>query len=108
VAVKEKEKAGRPAPPEASTSGIPIRPYYGDPAPGEFPFTRGLSAEGYRARLWTMRQYAGFGSAQESNLRYRYLLAQGQTGFPSPSTCPLRWATTPTIRLPAAKWARSA
>ncbi len=81
MAVKEKEKAGRPAPPEASTSGIPIRPYYGDPAPGEFPFTRGLSAEGYRARLWTMRQYAGFGSAQESNLRYRYLLAQGQTGL---------------------------
>jgi methylmalonyl-CoA mutase N-terminal domain/subunit len=50
-------------------------------APGEFPFTRGIHAGGYRARLWTMRQYAGFGSAAETNKRYRFLLEQGQTGL---------------------------
>ncbi len=49
--------------------------------PGEFPFTRGVYPTMYRSRLWTMRQYAGFGSAAESNRRYRYLLAQGQTGL---------------------------
>ncbi len=49
--------------------------------PGEFPFTRGIHPTGYRGRLWTMRQYAGFGSAEESNRRYRYLLDQGQTGL---------------------------
>ena len=49
--------------------------------PGEFPFTRGVYPTMYRGRLWTMRQYAGFGSAAESNRRYRYLLAQGQTGL---------------------------
>jgi methylmalonyl-CoA mutase N-terminal domain/subunit len=64
-----------------TSSGIPILPFYGEPAPGEFPFTRGLSPEGYRQRFWTMRQYAGYGSARESNRRYRYLLAQGQTGL---------------------------
>jgi len=71
----------RPAPPEATTSGIPIRASYGDPPPGQYPFTRGISAEGYRERFWTMRQYAGFGSARDSNRRYRYLLEQGQTGL---------------------------
>jgi methylmalonyl-CoA mutase N-terminal domain/subunit len=49
--------------------------------PGEFPYTRGIYREMYRSRLWTMRQYAGFGSAEESNRRYRYLLAQGTTGL---------------------------
>ena len=49
--------------------------------PGEFPFTRGVYPTMYRGRLWTMRQYAGFGSASESNERYRYLLARGQTGL---------------------------
>lgn len=49
--------------------------------PGEFPFTRGIHPTGYRSRHWTMRQYAGFGSAQESNQRYQYLLKQGQTGL---------------------------
>ncbi len=49
--------------------------------PGEFPFTRGVYPTMYRGRLWTMRQYAGFGSAAESNRRYRYLLSQGQTGL---------------------------
>ncbi len=49
--------------------------------PGEFPFTRGIYPTLYRSRLWTMRQYAGFGTARESNARFRYLLAQGQTGL---------------------------
>jgi methylmalonyl-CoA mutase N-terminal domain/subunit len=49
--------------------------------PGVFPFTRGVQPTMYRGRLWTMRQYAGFGTAAESNARYRYLLAQGQTGL---------------------------
>jgi methylmalonyl-CoA mutase N-terminal domain/subunit len=49
--------------------------------PGEFPFTRGVYPTMYRGRLWTMRQYAGYGSAAESNRRYRYLLSQGQTGL---------------------------
>jgi methylmalonyl-CoA mutase N-terminal domain/subunit len=49
--------------------------------PGEYPFTRGVYPTMYRGRLWTMRQYAGFGTAVESNQRYRYLLAKGQTGL---------------------------
>ncbi len=50
-------------------------------APGEFPYTRGIYPDMYRSRLWTMRQYAGFGTAEESNKRYRYLLSQGTTGL---------------------------
>ena len=77
----------------ASTSGLPLDPVIGandlgefDPAaqlgaPGEFPFTRGVYPAMYRERLWTMRQYAGFGSAAESNRRFRYLLERGQTGL---------------------------
>jgi len=49
--------------------------------PGEYPYTRGIYADMYRGRLWTMRQYAGFGTAEESNRRYRYLLSQGITGL---------------------------
>jgi methylmalonyl-CoA mutase N-terminal domain/subunit len=49
--------------------------------PGEYPYTRAIYPSGYRGRLWTMRQYAGFGTALESNARFRYLLAQGQTGL---------------------------
>jgi len=49
--------------------------------PGEYPFTRGVQPTMYRSRLWTMRQYAGFATAEESNQRYRYLLSQGQTGL---------------------------
>src|ERR1700744_2703596 len=54
--------------------GVPLQP-------GEFPYTRGIYSGMYRDRLWTMRQYAGFGSAEESNARYRYLLSQGTTGL---------------------------
>jgi methylmalonyl-CoA mutase N-terminal domain/subunit len=49
--------------------------------PGEYPFTRGIQPTMYRGRIWTMRQYAGYGTAEESNRRYRYLLEQGQTGL---------------------------
>src|SRR2546425_7315696 len=53
-----------------------------DPSfPGEFPFRRGIQPTMYRGRLWTMRQYAGFGDAEESNRRFRYLIGQGQTGL---------------------------
>jgi methylmalonyl-CoA mutase, N-terminal domain len=74
---------------KTSPSGIEIKPvYHADDAadgqlgePGQFPFTRGVQATMYRQRLWTMRQYAGFGNAAESNRRYRMLLAAGQTGL---------------------------
>ena len=49
--------------------------------PGKYPYTRGIHATGYRGRLWTMRQYAGFGTAKETNERFRYLLAEGQSGL---------------------------
>jgi len=77
----------------ASTSGLPMEPVIApeDLAgwdaerdlgyPGQFPFTRGIYPTMYRGRLWTVRQYAGFGSAIESNRRYRYLLEKGQTGL---------------------------
>ena len=77
----------------ASTTGLPMEAVITpediagwDPErdlgyPGEFPFTRGVYPTMYRGRLWTMRQYAGFGSATESNRRYRYLLEKGQTGL---------------------------
>jgi methylmalonyl-CoA mutase N-terminal domain/subunit len=51
------------------------------PPPGDYPFTRGIYPEGYRTRLWTIRQYAGYGNAAETNRRFRYLLEQGQTGL---------------------------
>jgi methylmalonyl-CoA mutase N-terminal domain/subunit len=71
-------------------SGIEIKPLYTERdlpedldlgTPGEFPFTRGIHPEMYRKRLWTMRQYAGYASAKESNERYKYLLAHGSTGL---------------------------
>jgi len=67
-------------------SGIEVDALYEDGArdlgrPGEFPFTRGVYPDMYRGRLWTMRQYAGFGTAQETNRRYHYLLEQGTTGL---------------------------
>ncbi len=74
-------------------SGIPLDPVYSYDSladsdleesigyPGEFPFTRGIYPTMYRGRFWTMRQYAGFGSAVESNQRYRYLLSKGQAGL---------------------------
>jgi methylmalonyl-CoA mutase, N-terminal domain len=86
-------RPARPAPPERlSPSGIPVAPVYrpqdgavdyatelGDP--GQFPFTRGVQPTMYRGRLWTMRQYAGFGTAGETNARFKLLLEAGQTGL---------------------------
>ena len=79
-------------PPLTTESGLEVKPVYGPsdlsskleselPAPGRFPFTRGNFEGGYRDRLWTFRQYSGFGTAEESNQRYRYLLASGGTGL---------------------------
>ncbi len=78
---------------EETSSHIPVRPLY-QPAdlaawdydrdvgyPGDFPYTRGVQATMYRGRLWTMRQYAGMGDAEESNKRYKYLLSNGTTGL---------------------------
>ena len=76
--------------PRTTDSGIEVRPIYGaDDAPdvdrigepGAFPFTRGVRPDMYRGRLWTMRQYAGMGTAEETNRRFRYLLDHGQTGL---------------------------
>ncbi len=75
-----------------TSSGIPLERVYlpqnPDPDywkklgfPGEYPYTRGVQPTMYRGRFWTMRQYAGYASAAESNRRYRYLLQQGQTGL---------------------------
>jgi methylmalonyl-CoA mutase N-terminal domain/subunit len=64
-----------------SPSGIPVAPAYGPEPPGAFPFTRGIHPTMYRGRLWTMRQYAGFGTAAETNARFRALLGAGQTGL---------------------------
>jgi methylmalonyl-CoA mutase N-terminal domain/subunit len=79
--------------PPVTSSGIEVEPLYAADdfagwdadvqlgAPGAYPFTRGIHAGGYRSRPWTMRQYAGFGSATETNRRFRYLLEHGQTGL---------------------------
>ena len=64
-----------------TTSNINLKSYYGENNPGEFPYTSGIYPEMYRAKLWTMRQYAGFSSASKSNERYRYLLSQGVSGL---------------------------
>ncbi len=75
-----------------TTSGVAVQPAYAAAdvkpglddrlgLPGEYPFTRGVQPTMYRGRFWTMRQYAGFGNAEESNKRYRYLLDSGQTGL---------------------------
>jgi methylmalonyl-CoA mutase N-terminal domain/subunit len=75
---------------ETSTiSGVQVKPLYtsedlparAEEMPGQFPYTRGIHSTGYRGRLWTMRQFSGFATAQETNRRYKYLLANGQTGL---------------------------
>src|SRR5947209_12263890 len=73
--------------PVETASGIALEPFYGEGAgtakapPGEYPYARGIYPDMYRRRLWTMRQYSGFGTALETNHRFHYLLAQGQTGL---------------------------
>jgi methylmalonyl-CoA mutase N-terminal domain/subunit len=72
----------------ATLSGIPLKPYYtakdvahSPEAPGEFPYTRGIHESMYKGRLWTMRQFSGFATPEETNKRYHYLLSQGQNGL---------------------------
>ena len=89
----EAPESAFPASSGTTLSGIPLKTVYApedladfDPqyslgSPGEFPYTRGIYPTMYRGKIWTMRQYAGFGTARQSNARYRYLLAQGQTGL---------------------------
>src|SRR5260370_4038123 len=91
----QKEAASAPAPPQPPTtvSSVPIDALYTpdslnglDPDtdlgyPGQYPFTRGVHATMYRSRLWTMRQFAGFGSPRQTNERFKFLLAKGQTGL---------------------------
>src|SRR5579884_3839928 len=74
----------------ATSGGIPVARFYGPedlppdfhlPPAGEFPYTRGIHREMYRSRPWTIRQFSGFATPEETNRRYRYLLEQGQTGL---------------------------
>lgn len=85
-------KEGEPAPAVLTDSGLPVNLVYTQQdiganrrstphAPGKYPFTRGIYPAMYRERLWTMRQYAGFGSAEETNRRFKFLVSQGQTGL---------------------------
>src|SRR5918995_5375645 len=78
--------------PFKTDSGIEVRKIYSDSdiqakivsslgSPGEFPYTRGIYPEMYRGKLWTMRMYSGFGSAEETNNRFKFLLEHGQTGL---------------------------
>ena len=94
-----------------TTSGIPVERLYTpeDAAggyeerlgyPGQYPFTRGIQPTMYRGRFWTMRQYAGFATAEESNKRYRYLLEQGRRACPSPLISRRRSAMTRTTHGP--------
>lgn len=68
--------------PFETMSGVPVDPVHGDePLPGQYPFTRGLHAAGYRSRLWTMRMFAGFGTAEDTNARFKEILRNGGTGL---------------------------
>lgn len=96
-----------------SVSGEKIDPLYGPDDveninyltdigfPGEYPYTRGIHPNGYRGKIWTMRQFAGFGTPEDTNERYHYLLKRGQTGLsvaydlPTPS-----WVSGPPTRSP--------
>ncbi len=96
-------------------SGHPVEPLYTeedlgefDPAeklghPGEYPFTRGVYPSMYRGRLWTMRQFAGFGTVEETNERFRYLLDHGQTGLSTAFDMPTLMGSTPTTRARSAR-----
>ena len=68
--------------PFETMSGVPVDPVHGDgPFPGQYPYTRGLHAAGYRSRLWTMRMFAGFGTAEDTNARFKEILRNGGTGL---------------------------
>jgi len=96
-----------------TASGLPL-PAFGQPSassqatetPGSYPFTRGIYRDMYRSRLWTMRQYAGFGSAVEANARYRYLLQQGVTGLSVAFDLPTQMGRDPDHALAAGEVGR--
>ena len=68
--------------PFETMSGVPVDPVYGDgPLPGQYPYTRGLHAAGYRSRLWTMRMFTGFGTAEDTNARFKEILRNGGMGL---------------------------
>ena len=99
------------APQQRTTvSGRPIdelytaadRPEAAPPEPGRFPYTRGIHASGYGGKLWTMRQFSGFGTPAETNQRYKELLAAGGTGICRPS-----WDATPTTHCRWVRWANA-
>ena len=101
----------------STISGLPVEPLYSPEnvdidyerdlgAPGQFPFTRGVYPSMYRGRLWTMRQFAGFGTAAETNERFRYLLEHGQTGLSTAFDMPTLMGYDSDH--PRVAWARSA
>jgi len=71
--------------------------------PGEYPYKRGIHPTGYRGRLWTMRQFAGFSSPEETNRRFKYLMSQGQTGLSVAYDLPALWGSMQTHRFPRAR-----
>src|SRR5229473_610176 len=87
------DAAGPPERPATTVSGVPVEPLYTPDSlngfdyetdlgyPGQYPYTRGVHATMYRSRLWTMRQFAGFGTARQTNERFKFLLEKGQTGL---------------------------
>src|ERR1700753_1839678 len=88
-----------------TTSGIEIKEVYTQPSgmnelPGEFPYTRGIQKDMYRGKPWTMRQYAGFSTAEESNRRYAYLLSQGTMGLSVAFDLPTQLGFDPDHKLP--------
>jgi len=116
--LKDRVQSGGPAKNPETSSHIPVKQLYtpvdlkgwdqeGEVGyPGEYPFTRGVQATMYRGRLWTMRQYAGMGDAEESNKRYKYLLANGTTGLSVAFDLPTQIGSTPTILFRWAKWGK--
>ncbi len=105
MSMKEELAAARePVMTSVSRSGIPVPASVDASAvhpenigqPGEYPFTRGIFPDGYNGRLWTIRQYSGFGTAEESNERYKFLLAQGQTGLSVALDLPTQCGYDPT------------
>jgi len=86
-------RSGVPVPPSVDASAV-VPEHIGQP--GEYPFTRGIFPDGYQGRLWTIRQYSGFGTAEESNERYKFLLAQGQTGLSVALDLPTQCGYDPT------------
>ncbi len=76
--------------------------------PSQYPYTRGVQASMYRGRLWTMRMFSGFGSAEDTNRRYKYLLSQGQTGLSVAFHYPTSWVMIPTAPGQKGRWGSAA